>query len=47
VAPCRARFGIITDSNMAFEYMDGRKVKIDDADEGTCQWLLKDKTLIE
>ncbi|PCD23153.1 hypothetical protein AU210_014676 [Fusarium oxysporum f. sp. radicis-cucumerinum] len=33
--------------SLAFEDMDGRQVKIDDAAEGTCQWLLKHKTLIE
>ncbi|KAH7207379.1 putative Pfs NB-ARC and ankyrin-domain-containing protein [Fusarium oxysporum] len=27
--------------------MDGREVKIDDAAEGTCKWLLNHKTLIE
>ncbi|KAH6973908.1 hypothetical protein EDB80DRAFT_347602 [Ilyonectria destructans] len=27
--------------------MDGRQVKIDDAADGTCKWLLKHKTLIE
>ncbi|KPA35726.1 hypothetical protein FLAG1_11555 [Fusarium langsethiae] len=33
--------------SLAFENMDGRQVKIDDATEGTCQWLLEHKTLIE
>ncbi|SCO06114.1 uncharacterized protein FFB20_12469 [Fusarium fujikuroi] len=33
--------------SLAFENMDGRQVKIDDPAEGTCQWLLKHKTLIE
>ncbi|KAF5675926.1 ankyrin repeat-containing protein [Fusarium denticulatum] len=33
--------------SLAFEDMDGRQVKIDDAAEGTCQWLLEHKTLIE
>jgi ABC-type molybdenum transport system ATPase subunit/photorepair protein PhrA len=27
--------------------MDGRQVKIDDAADGTCKWLLKHKSLIE
>ncbi|KAF9781969.1 hypothetical protein IL306_012090, partial [Fusarium sp. DS 682] len=33
--------------SLAFEDMDGRQVKIDDAAEGTCKWLLNHKTLIE
>lgn len=33
--------------SLAFEDMDGRQVKIDNAADGTCQWLLKHKTLIE
>ncbi|KAM3524619.1 hypothetical protein MY4038_007640 [Beauveria bassiana] len=33
--------------SLAFEDMDGRQVKIDEAADGTCKWLLKHKTLIE
>ncbi|GKU07362.1 unnamed protein product, partial [Fusarium langsethiae] len=33
--------------SLAFEDMDGRQVKIDDAADGTCKWLLNHKTLIE
>ncbi|CAG1994051.1 unnamed protein product [Fusarium graminearum] len=33
--------------SLAFEEMDGRQVKIDDAADGTCKWLLKHETLIE
>ncbi|KAK2681977.1 Alpha/beta hydrolase fold-1 [Fusarium oxysporum f. sp. vasinfectum] len=33
--------------SLAFEDMDGRQVKIDDAAEGTCKWLLNHKSLIE